>query len=385
MTVYSKTYEREKKMEKLLKRLQEIEARKAEIRSALQSNDEVDLQAMKSELESLTAEKRSIEERQEIANSIQSGKIESRKVVSDSENKLDENSAEYRSAFFKRLQGKELSEMEKRALTYTTTTAGAVVPTQTLNKIIEKLEQKSVLFGLVQHYNIEGNLTIGVEGTNAECEWTAEGATNTDSTAKVIPVSLGAYQLCKFVSISAQIAKMSIDALETFIVNALTRKLYRAIDKGILDGTGTNQPIGITKNMEFKKVEALDYDAIVDIDADLNSEYTRNAVYIMNKKTRNIVKKIKNEMGDPIFVKDTANGLGDMLDGHRVVVYDAMADNKIVFGDLDQYIFNFASTPAIDKSKDAGFYSNAEVYRIATLADGKPALQEAFVGIQVGA
>ncbi len=366
-----------------LKRLKEIEARKAEIRSSLQNDKDCDLEAYKAELQALSEEKRSIEERQEIANSIKIGKIEVRQIGGgELDNKLDESSAEYRSAFFKQLQGKELDEMEKRALTYTTSTAGAVVPTQTLNKIIEKLEQNSVLFAHTQHYAIAGNLTIGVESSNSECAWTAEGTAGTDSTAGIVPLSLSAYILSKFVSISAQISKMSIDALENFIVNTLTRKLNRAVDKAILDGTGTNQATGITKAMTFKKITTLDYDAICDIDAELNSEYSKNAVYIMNKKTRNLVKKIKNEIGDPIFVKDTANGFGDMLDGHRVIVYDAMADNKIVFGDLYQYVFNFASNPTIEKSKDAGFYQNAEVYRITALADGKPAMQDAFVGVE---
>ena len=86
-----------------MKRLAEIEARKAEIRSLLQSEEKVDLEALKSELESLTAEKRSIEERQEIAQSIQVGSFQARTIVEKEENKLDENSAEYRSAFFKGL------------------------------------------------------------------------------------------------------------------------------------------------------------------------------------------------------------------------------------------------------------------------------------------
>ena len=176
---------------------------------------------------------------------------------------------------------------------------------------------------------------------------------------------------------------MSIDALEAFIVKSLTRKLHRAVDKAILEGTGNGQPTGITKGLTFTDVAELDYDAIVDLDAKLNSAYSKNAVYIMNKTTRNLVKKIKDEMGNPIFVQNTANGFGNMLDGYPVVIYDAMSDNKIILGDLQQYVFNFAQNPTIDKSKDAGFYQNAEVYRISALADGKPAKQEAFVGLNV--
>ena len=68
-----------------MKRLAEIEARKAEIRSLLQSEEMVDLEALKSELESLSAEKRSIEERKEIAKSIQVGSFQARTIVTEEE------------------------------------------------------------------------------------------------------------------------------------------------------------------------------------------------------------------------------------------------------------------------------------------------------------
>ena len=368
------------------KRLTEIETRKEEIRVMMEDEKaQIDLKSIKEELRSLTEEKKDIESRQEVAKMLQSNEIQARRLGGgqDDNSKLDENSEEFRSAFFKNLQGKELTEMEKRALTYTTSTAGAVIPTKTLNRIVEKLEQDSVLFPLVEHYNIPGNLTIGVEDESSECEWTKEGVSGTAKEGKIKPITLAAYQVCKFVSLSAQITKMSIDALENFIVNSLTRKLRRAVDKAILAGTGKDEPTGITNGMTFKTVSKLDYDTISDIDAELNSEYSKNAVYVMNKKTRNLVKKIKNEIGDPIYVKDASAGIGGVLDGYPLIIYDKMPDNKLILGDFSQYIFNFADNPAIDKSKDAGFYQNAEVYRIAALGDGKPVMQEAFVGVEV--
>lgn len=368
------------------KRLAEIRERKIEIRTQLSGNGNVDLQALKDELEKLDIEERSIQERQEIAQKIVVNEVETRTIVGKDDEKVETfgaDSKEYRSAFFKSLKGEDLTEVEKRALTFTTSTAGAVIPTETLNKIFEKLEQDSVLYPLVQHYSIAGNLGISVETTDSEATWTAEASEGADSTGKITNVVLSAYQLCKFVSVSAQVAKMSIDALETFIINSLTRKLHRAVDKAILEGTGSNQPTGIAKGITFTEVTELNYDAICDIDAKLNSEYSKGAVFVMNKTTRNLVKKIKNEIGDPIFVQNTANGMGDMLDGKPVVVYDGMADNKIVYGNFNNYVFNFASNPTIDKSRDAGFYTNSEVYRISALADGKPIRQEAFVGVEI--
>ena len=73
------------------KRLTEIESRKVEIRSALQSDEEVDLEALKTELEKLNDEKKQIEERAALAakinvNSVKTDVIEKPEVRTEMEN-----------------------------------------------------------------------------------------------------------------------------------------------------------------------------------------------------------------------------------------------------------------------------------------------------------
>ena len=145
-----------------MKRLQEIEARKAEIRSLLQSDNEVDLDALKNELDSLSSEQRSIKERHELANSIQVGKIVARGLDPDEDEPKEDvaDSAEYRSAYLKNLMGKELNDAEKRAMTTASNSVGAVVPTTTMNKIVEKLKQAGVILPLVTTLNIPSNVKM---------------------------------------------------------------------------------------------------------------------------------------------------------------------------------------------------------------------------------
>lgn len=51
------------------------------------------------------------------------------------------SSKEYRSAFLKRLQRKDLTEAEERALTTASSSVGAAIPTITQNLIIEKFSK----------------------------------------------------------------------------------------------------------------------------------------------------------------------------------------------------------------------------------------------------
>ena len=104
------------------KRLAEIRNRKMEIRSLLSGSANVDLQALKDELDKLEIEERSIEERQEIANKIVVKEVETRTIVGKEDDRVENfgaDSKEYRSAFFKSLKGEDLTEVEKRALTFT--------------------------------------------------------------------------------------------------------------------------------------------------------------------------------------------------------------------------------------------------------------------------
>ena len=62
--------------------------------------------------------------------------------------------AEYRSAFFKRLQRKPADEIEKRAMTSAATSAGAAIPTQTMDMIIGQLRESDSLLNLITLENI---------------------------------------------------------------------------------------------------------------------------------------------------------------------------------------------------------------------------------------
>ena len=89
------------------------------------------------------------------------------------ENNMDEMnilaSAEYRSAFLKRLQGKALNEAEKRAMTTAVESVGAGIPTTLLNKIEEKLRQTSALFNEVEVLNLPRILKYTKGKCNKRC------------------------------------------------------------------------------------------------------------------------------------------------------------------------------------------------------------------------
>ena len=92
------------------------------------------------------------------------------------EKMLDHSSEEYRSAWLKNLQGKELNEVEKRALTGGT----SALPEATANKVVEILVDSVPLLNEVTLFRMPGSVNIAVEVTSPGAINQAAGGSVTD-------------------------------------------------------------------------------------------------------------------------------------------------------------------------------------------------------------
>ena len=402
------------KGKKVEKRLKEILARKLEIRGLLNSGKEIDLDALETELASLNTEVETIEKRSKIAAGLGDGSIAGKPIFENRSTKEADPvkkdrrellaSEEYRSAWLKNLQDIEtrgknavssnLSDVELRAITSAADSGGAVIPTITLNKVIERLYQTSVIFPLVSSLEIPSNLTIPFENETAEASWVDMDTDSVDSDDAINELSLSAHKVIKTIEIDADVAKMSIAAFETFIVNTLARKVKKAVDVAIISGEGAagKQATGIltalagTDYAITTKYNIWGYDDICDLFAALPTSYAVNGKIVLNRKfLYGTIAKIKDEVGRPIFIHAKSDdgskqkGIEGQILGYPVVIYDFVPNNTIIFGDFEFYYFNWVQAFLITKSLEAGFRKGSIVYRALGLADGNVALKEAFV------
>ena len=99
------------------KRLAEIRARKAEIRSIIEKDDKADMDALEKELRELNEEAEGLERRQNIERMLNSGAAVANPVSANTPESRSEEVDEklYRSAWLKTLQGKPLTDAEQRA------------------------------------------------------------------------------------------------------------------------------------------------------------------------------------------------------------------------------------------------------------------------------
>jgi len=291
---------------------------------------------------------------------------------------------EYRSAWLHRLQGRPLNEAEQRAMSTGAGSGAAAVPTTTLNKIIEKLEQVTALYPRISKSSVPGNMKIPVETAAQAASWHQENANINGGDPAIDAITLAGYELVKLVTVSIASRKMMIDAFEAYVVNQIVRKMAIAIEAAIVSGTGEGQPTGILVGVTFtvgaNKVTypstGATYDTFMDALALLPGAYHVNAIFVCNTKTKyQRIKKVKDQEGRPMFTDG-------MIDAKAVVVNDRIPDGKILLFNPEYYHMNSQQEITIDVSDQSGFRAAQIDYRGYALMDGKPLLAEAFVLIE---
>lgn len=377
--------------------LEEVKEELKTIVEKLESNDDMTEEEV-SELEEkaakLEAEKRSLiakaEKRKETLERIRKNatgddveKYEERKEERKMTEENIRSSKEYRSGFLKRLQRKDLTEAEERALSTASSSAGAAIPTITQNLIIEKVFQNAPLLDEITLLRVDGNVTVAVEATVNEATIHTEGATITDSGDVLVPVSLGQYEINKYITISKSVSKMSIDAFETWITNMLGRMIAKAITNLIINGTGENQPKGIDKaatwgaknSVTVAKAGTLAETDVLNLVGLLNGGYDATAKWLMSKKTLiNDFRPLQDKSKNDIFVKDNGTYY---VEGYSVLLDERVKEHDAFLGDFTMYVGNLGEEVNVDQDKKLS--SNSFEFLGSAMFDGKPAVDDAFV------
>lgn len=270
-----------------------------ERRTAIQ--DEIEVEG--ADLEALTVEVKSLEERQaeiekeiELKDELRKKAITAPIIEVQKEQKMEDirytsASPEYRTGWLKRLQGAELNEVEQRAVT-----AASAIPDSTANMIMEKMVDMVPLLNEIELFRVPGNLTISVESVAPVAELKAGASASTDQTVTLTEVNLGGYTINSFVRLGADTAAMSISAFEDWLVRKLTEGIAYKIEAYIISGGGSGAPTGITKasvgatfvndtdgvNWAGSALAVVDLDEAIGL---LPAKYDGNAKFLCSKKT----------------------------------------------------------------------------------------------------
>jgi len=260
----------------LRKRLQEIEARKAEIRKLLETDEKADLDALETELKSLNDEEKELRRRLDVAASIEAGTApEVRVIDSTSVQKatvepraVDRyDTMEYRRAFMDYVtRGVKSEHLEFRDNETTGTTGlgdiGAVIPTTILNRIVEKMEEVGRIWSRVTKTSVQGGLEIPVSTVKPTAVWLAAGQV-ADKQKKTVnaTISFSYHKLQVRVAVELVASVVALPIFEQTIADNIAEAMVAALDEAILVGEGNGEPLGIVNDTNIPPEQIVEVDA----------------------------------------------------------------------------------------------------------------------------
>lgn len=316
-------------------RIDEINKRLAEIRAMMDAPgyDDTQSAALLEEARKLNQEKAEIEARA-------SRTAELRRMVDPeavgqinrqqrgAQPAVGPDSEEYRRAWLKNMAVRngvpllgEMTKEERAAFMATTANTPAVVPTTTMNRIVELVESMAPMYndasisGLSQGFSIPRHKAT----TQGDAKGVAEGTANDDEQDTFDLLTLAGVEIKKHVVISYSMQFRSLEAFETWLVNHLAQRIAVAKEKLILARLDGTAPDGGT--------------AVASAGIDTGNVLT--AQTYADATIRAIFAKLEGQGSRVIYANAVTiwNGLVGITDsdGHKLFVPNSM-DDPIVTG-----------------------------------------------------
>lgn len=393
---------------------EQIEARAAELRSAIDTDANIDIAAVNIEIEGLNQVKANNLDRNGHAearsglNMITGTNFETRASVEATDGDVFA-SMEYRNAFYKKLlnqpltsleataykRAQEVQSAERRADAFNTVTdSPAIVPTHTLNEVIKKARTMGGIMEHARQFAMPGNIAIPVGTPGSKASWHTEGATVESEKVDTTSVIFKNYEIIKIFSMSAATKASSIEAFEAYLVEELTASVMEAIADSLVNGTGVAQGLGVLSGVtwadDVNQVtvatgKELAFKEVTKVVGLLKRGYSKGAKFAMNNRTlySSFYGMVDNN-GRPIFIQDPkGESIGKVLT-YDVIVDDNLADDEVLFGNFSYVGYNLPSGIVIETSRQSSFKNGLIDYRALAIADTKPIVSEAFVRITKG-
>lgn len=346
-------------------RLEEIEARKLEIRTEAESTEDLEtIEKLNEEVDTLNAEVVEINEQQEeqAANeNVEKVVSEAAEVSIDSEEerKIGGNKMEYRQVYLKNLKGMELDAEERAALV----SANAAIPTETQNTIFEKIVKKVPMLDEITLLKIKGNVDFYVEGTRTDGADHTEAQSYDDASVSLVKVSLAGTEIVKKVQISDKVREMSIDSFEDWLTDMLSDSIANAIESKIFAAI-VSGGTAVEGEVTADNVRALV--------AGLPAGYEDGAKFYCNKTIfYNQVLKLQDLSKNELVYRD---GNTYYMLGYPVRISDKASN--LIFGNGKKFVGNLAEEINVKSVYDI----DTNTYKYAGIAiwDGKVADGTAF-------
>lgn len=269
---------------------------------------------------------------------------------------------------------------------------GAVIPTTIMNKVIEDLTVEGKLINRITQTTFQGGVNIPISDINPTATWLeSESAVSDEQKAEMNASVMFSYHVLEAkVAIGLLTSTVTLGVFESTVVKQLKKAMIKAIETAVISGTGSGQPLGLTKYtlptgqiVEFTDEEISTVKGWARAEAAIPEAYEDSEIYLMNKQTWEMhLNGMTDTNGQKIGLGKINEKGQKILNGREVLTtdkfpgYDNAVDGEI-FGalvNLEDYILN--SNLAMYYKKYFNEDKNKWIHKALMIADGKMAIGE---------
>lgn len=316
-----------------------VDAADAEERS-LNEAEIAEFEKLEKEVLGIDTSIRAVNAARDLDDDIPAGDDDEKEEKKDKEQEQREVEARDLAEFEAYLRGK-VEERENTNMVKTEN--GAVIPSTIANKIITKVVDICPIYQDADRYNVKGTLQIPYydETTkDIKMEYCDEFTYGESSVGKFASITLTGYLARAITDVSKSLINNSQFNIVDFVVTRMALAIAKFLEKELLHGTDSKVDglKGVTQKVTAASATAVTADEIIDLQEAVPDEYQADAYFIMNKKTRTAIRKLKDGQGNYLLNKDANSRWGYTLFGKDVYTsanMDEMAAGKtaIYYGD----------------------------------------------------
>jgi len=175
---------------------------------------------------------------------------------------VNDTDLEQRQAFMSYVLKGEKPEQRADATTMVSD-LGVAIPNTIVNKIVEKLKSYGEIYSRITQSNIKGGVQVPTSSIKPTATWQNEG-TVADKKKKEIDgyVSFNYYKLQCRIAVSLEADTVSLSVFEQTVTDNIYEAMIIALETAVINGTGSKQPLGITKDTKITASQKVSVTAV---------------------------------------------------------------------------------------------------------------------------
>ncbi|MCU5582491.1 phage major capsid protein [Bacillus toyonensis] len=385
-----------------MKTLQEILTRKSEIRSMLQSDKEVDLAALETELRDLEETQKQIETRQRLlkeAEEINNNQMPEMRTVETFNNEPQKQDVELETS---EKRGQAL--MENRAVTVGS--GNVVLPKHSATDIRPTFNEVSTLIDRVSSKTLKGGESYQQPYIKSygEGDYTTEGNDYNTSETTFGYADITKAKVTAYSEDTEELQKLPAADYDAEVMKGITVATRKKLTREILIGTGaTNRLVGIFSaaataidsetDLEISAIDASTLDEII-YSYGGDEDVEDAAVLVLNKLDLKAFAKLRTSDGKKVY-NVVSQGNSGTIDGVPFIINSAckaISDAKttagqysMAYGPLSNYQLTIFSDMDVQRSTDFKFKQGMIAHRGSVFAGGNVISKNGFLRVKKAA